>query len=93
MQTQSGLNSQFVRLLSDNKTIQVEILRSTFNQPNTTYYVLIDNEFVVDEAFGQRLLGVKKNIWVINTSILYIHYWSFNVSMLSLLYLIPSFLS
>ncbi|RHZ80333.1 hypothetical protein Glove_137g124 [Diversispora epigaea] len=65
-QTISGLNSEFIKLSNDNKTVQVTILSSTFNQPDTSYYVLIDNGFVTDET-GEILLGVKKNVWIVNT--------------------------
>ncbi|CAG8533796.1 4914_t:CDS:2 [Diversispora eburnea] len=47
-QTISGSNSKFFTLSNDSKTIQVTILSSTFNQPDNSYYVLIDDGFVMD---------------------------------------------
>ncbi|CAG8519747.1 10112_t:CDS:10 [Acaulospora colombiana] len=66
-QTISGSNSNYVSLSNGNKTVVVKVLSSTFDQPNTDYYVTIDNDFVVESTYGQPLLGVRRNVWLFNS--------------------------
>ncbi|CAG8590312.1 4907_t:CDS:2, partial [Scutellospora calospora] len=49
----------------DNKTVIVQILSSTFNEPNGQYYVLIENNFVRRSDSNEALLGIDKNLWTL----------------------------
>ncbi|CAG8777729.1 12901_t:CDS:2, partial [Acaulospora morrowiae] len=49
------------------KTVKVKVLSSTFDQPNTSYYVTIDNGFFVDSMYNQSWLGVRRNVWSITS--------------------------
>ncbi|GBC09383.1 hypothetical protein RclHR1_08810002 [Rhizophagus clarus] len=50
----------------DNTTINIEVLESTFNQPNSIYYVVVDYNAVEDKS-NQPLDGIEKNQWKFNT--------------------------
>ncbi|GES76898.1 hypothetical protein GLOIN_2v1639405 [Rhizophagus clarus] len=51
---------------SDGRTINANILDSTFSSSNGNYYVTMDNSFVVDRAYKEPLLGIRDNIWTFN---------------------------
>ncbi|CAG8458639.1 17608_t:CDS:2 [Funneliformis caledonium] len=57
----------FVRLI-DNRTVEIDVLETTFNRKNSPYYILVDNGFVKDANFDQALLGIRKNIWRLSTN-------------------------
>jgi len=46
----------------------MNILESTFNQPNANYYIVIADNTVKDWKSSQTLIGVRKNYWKFNTS-------------------------
>ncbi|GBC29470.2 hypothetical protein GLOIN_2v1791295 [Rhizophagus irregularis DAOM 181602=DAOM 197198] len=53
---------------SDNYTVHIPIFESTFSQPNSSYYVLVDNNFVISQERDEPLMGIiKKNIWTFST--------------------------
>ncbi|POG57780.1 hypothetical protein GLOIN_2v1791295 [Rhizophagus irregularis DAOM 181602=DAOM 197198] len=53
---------------SDNYTVHIPIFESTFSQPNSSYYVLVDNNFVISQERDEPLIGIiKKNIWTFST--------------------------
>jgi len=51
----------------NNNTVFIQVLDSTFNQPNTKYYVIVNSNFVKSEKFDEALAGIKKNLWYFNT--------------------------
>ncbi|PKY55866.1 hypothetical protein RhiirA4_505513 [Rhizophagus irregularis] len=52
----------------DNYTVHIPIFESTFSQPNSSYYVLVDNNFVISQERDEPLMGiVKKKIWTLST--------------------------
>jgi hypothetical protein len=61
-------SSPFFSHSADNQTLILSVLESTFNQPNTKYYIIIDDNIVQDWKTNQPLLGLESNIWVFNTS-------------------------
>ncbi|CAG8724975.1 423_t:CDS:2, partial [Scutellospora calospora] len=52
---------------NDNKTVIVKVLPSTFNEPNSLYYVVIENNFVKRSNSEEALLGIDKNLWTLFT--------------------------
>src|SRR6185312_9354609 len=44
--------------------IRCKIFKSTFNQRNATYYVVMDNNFVMSKSLKQPLTGVTMGNWV-----------------------------
>ncbi|CAG8523492.1 3413_t:CDS:10 [Paraglomus occultum] len=58
--------SEYVSI-SNNNTVFIQVLDSTFNQPNTNYYVIVGSNFVKSEKFGEALAGINKNVWYFNT--------------------------
>ncbi|KAG9301896.1 hypothetical protein G9A89_004576 [Geosiphon pyriformis] len=57
--------SQYCSLSDDQKSINIKVLSSTFNQPNGSYFVIIDNNFVKTRLLDEPLFGIKKNDWII----------------------------
>ena len=51
-------------LTLDDSAVTCQIFKSTFNQPNATYDVVVDNNFVMNKRLKQPLTGVKKGYWV-----------------------------
>ncbi len=43
------------------------VLSSTFNIPEATYYILMDNNFVKNIINDEPKIGIKKNIWKFKT--------------------------
>ncbi|GBC03646.1 hypothetical protein RclHR1_05230008 [Rhizophagus clarus] len=55
-------------ILSENrKTVMVKIFTSTFNQPLTSYSVIIDDNFVKIKETGEAIKGIEANVWVFRT--------------------------
>ncbi|CAB4437946.1 unnamed protein product [Rhizophagus irregularis] len=48
-------------------TIKIKVIDSTFNQPNTKYYVLIDDGFVMSKDLQEPIIGLQDNAWNFNT--------------------------
>ncbi|PKY54591.1 hypothetical protein RhiirA4_473482 [Rhizophagus irregularis] len=65
-QTISG-DSKLCTVGSDNHTVHIPIFSSTFNQPNSSYYVVIDNNFVISQERNEPLLGIIQKTWIIST--------------------------
>ncbi len=54
---------------ADNQTINLNVLESTFNQPNAKYYIVISDNAVKDSETNQPLMGItNNNVWRFNTS-------------------------
>ncbi|GBC21434.1 uncharacterized protein OCT59_005050 [Rhizophagus irregularis] len=65
-QTFSG-DSKLCTIGSDNHTVHIPIFESTFSQQNSTYYVLVGNNFVISQERDEPLIGIRKNIWTLST--------------------------
>ncbi|CAB4384181.1 unnamed protein product [Rhizophagus irregularis] len=61
-QTINGLNNQNY-VTFDNDTVSIHIIESTFNNPGSTYYVMIENNFVSTLSYNEPLPGLYSNIW------------------------------
>ena len=68
-ETYSG-ESNNCNVLSDNTTLSLTVLSSTFNQPNSIYYIKINADFVKRNTTLEPLLGIFKNKWIFTTSML-----------------------
>ncbi|PKC11790.1 hypothetical protein RhiirA5_497429 [Rhizophagus irregularis] len=51
----------------DDYSLTIDIPKITFNMPNTTYYVEIDDDFVKYKYDLITIPGIKKENWIINT--------------------------
>ncbi|PKY59451.1 hypothetical protein RhiirA4_515309, partial [Rhizophagus irregularis] len=51
----------------DNYTVHIPIFESTFSQPNSSYYVLVKNDFVISQERDEPLMGTKEKIWTFST--------------------------
>ncbi|CAG8611342.1 11793_t:CDS:2 [Funneliformis caledonium] len=60
-------NSLSFTYSADNRTINISILESTFNQPNAKYYIVIEDNVVNDLETNQPIIGIGSNIWEFNT--------------------------
>jgi hypothetical protein len=69
-ETYSGESNTNCQVLSDNTTLSLTLLPSTFNQPDSVYYVKIDADFVKRSKTSEPLLGILKNKWIFTTSML-----------------------
>ncbi|GES85882.1 hypothetical protein GLOIN_2v1869233 [Rhizophagus clarus] len=47
----------------NNNTVNVTIINSTFNNPGSTYYVIIGNGFVTSQEYNEPLYGLSSNVW------------------------------
>ncbi|RIA94333.1 hypothetical protein C1645_873503, partial [Glomus cerebriforme] len=55
-------------ILSENrKTVTIKIFTSTFNQPLTDYFVIIDDNFVKIHETGEAMKGIQANVWIFKT--------------------------
>ncbi|RIA86161.1 hypothetical protein C1645_878851 [Glomus cerebriforme] len=59
-------NSQYFSSSPDNKIINIKVLESTFNQPNSYYYVVINDNLVKDRMTNQTLIVVES--WKFSTA-------------------------
>ncbi|CAG8663801.1 6399_t:CDS:10, partial [Ambispora gerdemannii] len=49
-------------------TVGIKILRSTFNQPGASYYVVVDSDFVKTRKFNEALIGIEAYVWKFNST-------------------------
>ncbi|RGB26710.1 hypothetical protein C1646_410973 [Rhizophagus diaphanus] len=61
-------NSPYFSYNPNKKTINMKVLESTFNQPNSNYYIVVNDNVVRDWASNHPLLGVERNRWKFITS-------------------------
>ena len=54
--------------------ISLSVLPSTFNQPNSKYYVKIDANFVKQSNTLEPLLGISKYKWIFSTGNFFKYY-------------------
>ena len=57
-----GNSKNIVKYSKDGKTIFINTLPTTFNNPNGSYYVTVDDNSMKDLKTGQPIMGVY-NIW------------------------------
>ncbi|CAB4403041.1 unnamed protein product [Rhizophagus irregularis] len=67
-QSVSGDSLYFSYSSSDKKTINIKVLESTFNQPNSNYYIVVNDNVVRDWTSNNPLIGVERNRWKFNTT-------------------------
>ncbi|UZO02582.1 uncharacterized protein OCT59_021061 [Rhizophagus irregularis] len=65
-QTISG-DSKLCTVGSDNHTVHIPIFSSTFNQQNSSYHVVIDNNFVISQERNEPLIGTNEKVWMFST--------------------------
>ncbi|RIB22658.1 hypothetical protein C2G38_964091 [Gigaspora rosea] len=53
----------FCKISSDGKTININIIGSTFNQYKENYYVQMDNNFVKSSSYNEPLKGIADGVW------------------------------
>ena len=58
--------------LSDNTTLSLTVLSSTFNKPNSEYYIEIDTNFVKQNKTLEPLPGIPKRKWKFSTGIFFL---------------------
>ncbi|CAG8600103.1 1138_t:CDS:10, partial [Acaulospora morrowiae] len=56
--------SGFCSVTLNETAVTCKIFKSTFNQPDATYDVVVDNNFVMLKSLNQPLTGVTKGNWV-----------------------------
>ena len=66
-QTIPGALSKNFRYSEDRKTIFVDILKSTFNEPDENYYVVVEDNAVRNLVTHQPLVGISKGNWMFKT--------------------------
>ncbi|PKB99741.1 hypothetical protein RhiirA5_505571 [Rhizophagus irregularis] len=66
-QNVSGSDENYVKL-SDNNTVRVEVINSTFNNPGKTYHIMIANNFVVSRLYKEPLYGLNNYVWNFKTA-------------------------
>ncbi|CAG8553252.1 10983_t:CDS:2 [Acaulospora morrowiae] len=59
--------SHFVTLDPNEIDMKVTVLESTFNQPSSSYYVVIDDDFVRAKKTNEAVGGVPPRFWTLNT--------------------------
>lgn len=60
--------------VSSDNTILLSVLPSSFNQPNSKYYVKVDSNFVKKNDTLEPLLGISKSNWIFSTGNIYTVY-------------------
>ncbi|RIA85801.1 hypothetical protein C1645_830244 [Glomus cerebriforme] len=85
-ETYSG-ESNNCQVISDNTTLSLAVLSSTFNQPNAIYYVKIDENFVKQNKTLEPLLGISKYQWIFFTGP---HYYEIDDSINAFVRLTPN---
>ncbi|CAB4437913.1 unnamed protein product [Rhizophagus irregularis] len=55
-------NGDFVKLIDD-YTIEIKVIDSTFNRPNTKYYILMDDGFVESKDLKEPIIGIQDDSW------------------------------
>lgn len=61
----AGLN--FLYGLPDIYTIAIPVLNSTFNKPNATYTIVVDDNFALNPVWNEPLNGIEQGIWTVST--------------------------
>ncbi|CAJ0857985.1 16772_t:CDS:10, partial [Entrophospora sp. SA101] len=67
-------DSSYCTISDDKKSLNIRVLTSTFNLPNTKYYVVVEDGALKLSSTGQPLIGIYKNIWKFTTDNVAIKY-------------------
>ncbi|KAG9299465.1 hypothetical protein G9A89_009418 [Geosiphon pyriformis] len=59
--------SDLCTLINNTFTISCQVFPTTFNKRDTSYYVLVDNNFVKTSSANEPLYGIKSHFWNITT--------------------------
>jgi hypothetical protein len=57
-------NSGFCSVTSNDSFVTCQIFKSTFNQKDARYDVVVDNDFVVSKSLNSPLTGISKGNWI-----------------------------
>jgi hypothetical protein len=68
LQQMFSADSKICTIGSDNRTVLIPIFKSTFNQPDSSYYVVVENNFVRNQARNEPIIGIKEKEWIFSTS-------------------------
>ncbi|RHZ82401.1 hypothetical protein Glove_109g261 [Diversispora epigaea] len=60
-------SSDFCSLSDDGLTVTVKVIKSTFSNPSSKFYVKVDSNFVRSKAYKESLMGIY-NVWKFNTN-------------------------
>ena len=77
-QAYSG-QSKYCILSENHQTVTIKIFTSTFNQPSTDYFVMIDDNFVKINETGEAIKGIQANTWTFKISKLNFLYTIFDL--------------
>ncbi|CAG8524038.1 813_t:CDS:10 [Rhizophagus irregularis] len=61
-----SISQSSCKLENGGKTVNANILGSTFSVSNGNYFIKMDNGFVVDKSYKEPLLGIRDNVWNFN---------------------------
>ncbi|RHZ77774.1 hypothetical protein Glove_173g63 [Diversispora epigaea] len=61
-----GVNS-FCSISENGLTVTVNVIKSTFSDPNSQFYIKVDNNFARSKTYRESLTGIYGNIWKFNT--------------------------
>jgi len=65
-QTVNGF-AKFCSMNEDNKTVTIDVFKSTFNKPGQLYHIFVEDGFVKEKNTSEPLLGIIKERWVFST--------------------------
>ena len=54
-------------LTDDGSGVNITVLSSTFNQPSSQYFVLIDDGFVKSRIYQEPIIGIQDDVWTFST--------------------------
>ncbi|RIB19244.1 hypothetical protein C2G38_1280533 [Gigaspora rosea] len=55
-------------IINNDMTVNVDVLPSTFSVPGASYYVMFDNNFVMNYAYKEPIIGLRDRIWTFSTA-------------------------
>ncbi|RHZ78361.1 hypothetical protein Glove_165g29 [Diversispora epigaea] len=62
-----GGNKKYCSISENGLTVTVKVIKSTFSNPSSQFYVKVDNNFVRSKEYDEPLMGINDNIWKFNT--------------------------
>jgi hypothetical protein len=77
LQQTFSADSKLCTIGSDDHTVLIPIFKGTFNQPNSSYYVVVENDFVSSQARNEPLIGIRGKDWIFSIS-KYTYFFIFN---------------
>ncbi|CAJ0833143.1 17533_t:CDS:2, partial [Entrophospora sp. SA101] len=67
-------DSPYCKISDDKKSMTIQVLTSTLNLSNTSYFVVIGDGALKKSSTNQPLMGIRKNIWKFTTNNVAIKY-------------------